>query len=233
MKFVCTSRQKRFLETTMQAPTTSFEQVPGSNRSAIADDSDLLNAAQSGDCVAFTELCRRHRNPLLWRLQRLTRNPQDAEDSLQDAFLNAFRNLNRFQRRSSLSSWLTAIAINAGLMTIRKRRMVMVSLDDQTDPPQGFFADNGWHHGVNPEVQYQRRESQAFLSTAVRRLPFALRSATELRVNQDLSIREIARDLGISESAVKSRLARARALLRDSIGACGLRREKTRMELSS
>jgi RNA polymerase sigma-70 factor, ECF subfamily len=201
----------------MHIQTALSEEALGAQHSAAAtDEIDLLDAAQSGDSDAFTKLCLRHSKPLLRRLHRLTKNAQDAEDSLQDAFLNAFRNLGTFQRRSAFSSWLTAIAINAGLIVLRKRRGDAISLDDQSDSLHGISLESAQHHGLSPEAHYERHELHIQLSEAIRSLPAVLRRVTELRVH-DMSIGEIAGYLGISESSVKSRLVRARAALRRSI----------------
>jgi RNA polymerase sigma factor (sigma-70 family) len=192
---------------------------------ATTDETVLVNAAQSGSSIAFIELCQRHSARLLRRLHRITRNRHDAEDALQDAFLSAFRNLNRFENRCAFSSWLTAIAINAGLMTLRRKRGVAVPLDDQCEYLHDLSSSSVRHRGLNPEIQYERRERQILLSRAIRSLPPVLRSVTELRVVQDFSIDEIARNLRISHSAVKSRLARARTSLRQSIVGMGLHPE--------
>ena len=97
----------------------------------LSDLSDelLVSAAQAGDASAFVELKERHVNKLLWRIYRITRNWQDAEDVLQESFLKAFVHLPGFEGRSSFSSWITRIAINSALMLLRKRRVVEISID--------------------------------------------------------------------------------------------------------
>lgn len=182
-------------------------------------DTALVFAAQSGDCNAFVQLCERHSERMLWRLHRITGNWHDAEDALQDALLNAFRNLHRFENRSSFATWFTSIAINSGLMTLRGKRGKTILLDDETleNLPSGETR-LGPHMGDNPESLCARGELQHLLSAAIRRLPPVLRVATELRVVHDHSVIEIAHHLGISQSAVKSRLSRARISLLQSVG---------------
>jgi len=191
-------------------------------------DSDLVYDAQCGDSFAFVELCRRHSGRLLWRLHRITRNRQDAEDALQDTLLSAYRNLNRFENRSAFSSWLTAIAINYGLMTLRRRRPVLaVSLDEAVDFSPSVDLPGGRHGSVNPERQYEGRERQLLVDRAIRCLPRDLRVVMELRVVHDRSIEEIAQNLDISHSAVKSRLGRGRARMRNSLADMGIKAEST------
>jgi RNA polymerase sigma-70 factor, ECF subfamily len=180
-------------------------------------DITLVDAAQSGNSVAFVQLCERHSQRLLQTLRRITKNREDAEDALQDALMRAYRNLDRFESRSAFSTRLTAIAINSGLMTLRSRRSGGVSLDEVADFIDGATPSTAPGHDGTPESHFEQRERELFVNNAVRNLPPVLRSAMELRVSQDLSIQEIARHLAISESAVKSRLARAKGRMRSSL----------------
>ena len=183
---------------------------------ASAADTALVAAAQSGDSLAFVELCRRHSQRLLRRLYGITKNRHDAEDALQDALMSAFRNLDRFENRSAFSSWLTAIATNSALMTLRKRRGAGDPFDEGVDY---LYSRN-----ASPESYCEQRERDRLINRAIRRLPPMFRSVMELRVSQELSIQEIAHNLAISESAVKSRLARARKRMRASLRRMELKR---------
>src|SRR5271154_4050653 len=87
-----------------------------------ANDEFLVKAARSGEDWAFSELWLRHSKKIFNTMYRVTRNRQDAEDALQDAFLKAFLHLNNFDGRSSFSTWLTRIAINSALMILRRKR---------------------------------------------------------------------------------------------------------------
>lgn len=197
--------------------STRIDRDPGAS-----EDANLVLAAQSGDTGAFIQLCERHSRKLLRRLQQITKHRQDAEDALQDALLSAYRNLNRFENRSSFSSWLTAIAINSALMTLRRRRGIPVPLDETSELPEGWNATGTRQWPASPERLCEQRERQFLLDNAIRRLPPLLRLVTELRVVRDFSVDEIALELGISRCAVKSRLARARAYLRKSLLQVGL-----------
>jgi RNA polymerase sigma-70 factor, ECF subfamily len=181
------------------------------------DDKALVDAAQSGNSFAFIELCRRHSNRLIRRINRITKNWEDAEDALQDSLLNAYRNLGRFENRCAFSSWLTTIGINSALMLLRRKRITVVSLDDSYDFFEMSDSVCSWHRGVDPESHYGRQEQHSRLRTAIHGLPYLLRTVTELRIDHEYSVGEIARALQISQSAVKSRLARARCRLREAL----------------
>ena len=199
--------------TAVSATTCAVHQPLGA-----LDDKALVQAAQSGDSLAFIELCQRHSRSLIWRINRITKNWDDAEDALQDALLSAYRNLHRFENRCAFSSWLTTIGTNSALMLLRRRRRAAVSLDDSYEFLEVADALGSLcHPSGDPESHYERYEQQSRLSTAIRGLPQVLRSVTELRVDREYSVGEIARALRISESAVKSRLARARSRLREAL----------------
>jgi RNA polymerase sigma-70 factor (ECF subfamily) len=182
-----------------------------------ASDGSLVLVAQSGDHKAFTELRRRHAKKLLPRIYRITRSWEDAEDVLQDSFLKAFVHLKTFEGRSSFSSWLTRIAINSALMTLRKRRIVEISIDSPLIDGENW---SGWEladNGRNPEEEYVQRELEQNLRHATRQLRPALRRVVHLRRTEGYSTSEIAAVLGISPSAAKSRLMRAKTALRASM----------------
>jgi RNA polymerase sigma-70 factor, ECF subfamily len=178
-------------------------------------DEWLVVAAQDGNINAFAELRDRHFRTLLRTTYRITRNWEDAEDALQDTFLKAFIHFNRFEGRSSFFSWVTRIAINASLMTLRKKRTSKDISIDACDN-DGASGDR-WEMPdlrEDPERCYSRREREDLLRRATRRLRPNLRTALELQQAQEYSTREIADSLGISSAAVKSRLLRARLSLR-------------------
>lgn len=178
-------------------------------------DQLLVQAARSGDCRAFVELCERHSKKVLPRIYRITNNWEDAEDVLQESLLKAFLHLKNFEGRSSFSSWLTRIAINSALMLLRKKRGVEVSIDYVGDDDRSWRTWEPWeHHSETPEKHYAQREREELLRNAILRLPPTFREAVELRHAKGYSIREIAQALGISAAAAKSRLLRARIEIR-------------------
>ncbi|HEX3986929.1 MAG TPA: sigma-70 family RNA polymerase sigma factor [Acidobacteriaceae bacterium] len=182
------------------------------------------------------EVWRSHSRRLLTVAWRITRNREDAEDALQDTFLRSFTHCGDFGGRSSLSTWLTRIAINSSLMVLRKRRTAAaVSLEDGEDraglQPVAFLRDAG----PGPEELALRRDGVKSLRKHINRLPAMLRQPMQLHTLDQHSVQETARLCDISVSAAKSRLFRARTKLASSLptGFGGARRESTRQPLAS
>ena len=181
-------------------------------------DEMLVAVAKSGDATAFVELSKRHANRVFQAAYRVTRNRQDAEDALQDTFLKAFQHMKDFQERSSFSTWLTRIAINSALMILRKRcGGFEISIDHTGSSARGFETSEPRSSVEDPESRCVRRERQKMLRKAIHRLPPILRDVIELRHAKECSAQEIAQSLGITVSAVKSRLMRGKSALRTSL----------------
>src|SRR6202451_850350 len=185
---------------------------------ANISEAALVSMAKLGDSDAFVELSKLHSNRLLRRIYHITRNWHDAEDALQDATLRAFSHLKDFQEKSSLSTWLTRIAINSALMILRKKRgcyeIPFEGIDDSGDNYECLEVKSP---AENPESRLARKEREELLRDAILRLPQVLREVVELRQAREYSTREIAQALGISVPAVKSRLSRARSTLRAAL----------------
>ena len=182
----------------------------------------LISAAKSGDAIAFVELSKRHSNKILHRAYRIVKNWQDAEDVLQESLMRAFLHLKNFEERSSFSSWLTRIAINFALMSLRKKRghseiSMEVIHDDQGIPYSWEPKDPA----ESPEGHYSRREREDLLERAIRSLPPTLRQVVQMKLIDGRSGEEVAQTLGISVPAAKSRLARAKTALRVSLTSRG------------
>jgi RNA polymerase sigma-70 factor (ECF subfamily) len=191
--------------------------VERTNPMTTVSDEYLVVVAQSGGHWAYLELCERYRNLMFHVVHQITKNCYDTEDVVQDALMKAFVHIKTFDGRSAFPTWLTRIAINSALMLIRKRRCRKEdSLDDPSDADQRsrFEIVEPSH---NPEERYIRMESQLRVRQAIRRLSPKLRKVAEIRQSQDGSIAEIAMVAGLSVSATKSRLSRARRALRQSL----------------
>ena len=181
-------------------------------------DEMLASRAKSGDTDAFVELSKRHASRVFQATYRVTRNRQDAEDALQDAFLNAFTHMKNFEGRSSFSTWLTRIAINSALMILRKKRNCYETPIDGGDGSVGNFATREPRSPIDdPESHYLRGERHMLLWKAIHQLPPVYREVIQLRQTKERSVREIAQSLDITVPAVKSRLARAKRALRTSM----------------
>jgi len=182
------------------------------------DEAMLVAVARAGDSSAFVELSQRCSRRVLLKIYRITNDWQDAEDVLQEALMRAFIHLGSFECRASFSTWFTRIAMNTALMLIRKEKRLLRSANN---PDCDIFdQDESWQFRDdrdNPEQNYTRQQRAEMLGRAIRRLPPALRRILELQQADELSIKEIAVSLGISEPAAKSRLLRARIALREFV----------------
>src|ERR1700722_15148446 len=124
----------------------------------------LISAAKSGDTVAFVELSERHSNKILRRVYRIVKNWQDAEDVLQESLMRAFLHLKGFEERSSFSSWLTRIAINFALMSLRKKRgHIEISMELFNDDHEILYRWEPKDPAEGPESHFSRREQEKLL----------------------------------------------------------------------
>lgn len=178
-------------------------------------DAELVAAAQSGDLAAFGELTQRDSNRILRKIYRITNNWQDAEDVFQESLIKALLHIDTFQCKSSFSTWLTSIAINTALLLLRHERRTQKSpihtgSEDIAQAELWDFRDLR----DNPEQHLARQQREDMLRGAILQLPPVSRGVIQMQQNGDLSTREIAKSLGISEAACKSRLLRAKRVLK-------------------
>jgi RNA polymerase sigma-70 factor, ECF subfamily len=188
--------------------------------SVIADreqcsDQSLVSAAIAGDLTAFTALCRLHSPRLLRTVRQITRNHEDAEDAVQDAFMRAFVHLKSFDGRAQFATWLTRIALNSALMILRKRKHYpAVSIDSDPQDEDRFVSWEIADRADDPERRLLKSETTERVRRAIAELDPIPRVAMEFWNFEELSAREGARKLNISKAAFKSRLMRAKAALR-------------------
>ena len=187
-----------------------------SNGKRVEDFS--LDALRSGDRAEFARLVDRYYE-MIYRLAiKMVNNPQDAEDILQETFIKAYRHLEKFDGRSSLSTWLYRIATNEALMFLRRQKPDMLSVVEAIAAGEGDIEPIqvvDW--SSLPEDELMSTEAQVYLDKAVEKLSPSLRVVFVLRDIQNLSTRETAEVLNISETAVKTRLSRARLQLREEL----------------
>jgi RNA polymerase sigma-70 factor (ECF subfamily) len=176
-------------------------------------DGELVVLSKEGVHSAFTELCERHEYMIYRVLKRILANNEDTEDALQDCFLRAYSHIDRFDGRAKFSTWLTRIAINTALMVLRKRSRRPLQSIDEMEESELACVLYPLSTSLDPEAQFQRDEISKILRSAIHCLPPNLRDVTEIRLSADLSVRQIAQQIGISEAATKSRLLRARGEL--------------------
>ncbi len=186
----------------------------------IADMSepDLYTRIRMGDKTACDECIEIH-TPMVYKLAlRLLKDPSEAEDVTQETFLKAFRAIDTFEWRSELSTWLYRIAYNTALARLQGKKIEQVSVeefalrtDSQAIPKQLF----DWC--CLPERDFDAAQTLARLEDAIEDLPETYKPVFVLRILEDLSTREVAETLGISEDNVKTRLRRARLWLQERL----------------
>jgi RNA polymerase sigma-70 factor (ECF subfamily) len=179
---------------------------------ADASDAEVVRRVLAGERALFEVLMRRYNQRVYRAIRSILRDEQDAEDAMQQAYLQAYAHLGEFEGASAFSTWLTRIAINEALACHRKcSRLDLVdelpdiAEDDMRSPPK------------SPEDRAVSQESLRLLELAVDKLPPTYRTAFMLREVEQLSTAETAASMGITEEAVKVRLHRARLSLRDAL----------------
>jgi len=181
------------------------------------DEPVLVAAAKSGDAAAFEELVNRYERKIFRLTMNITRNREDAEDAMQDAFMKAYSHLNNFQEDSRFYTWLVRIAANEALMRLRKRRPNQFSLDEPVEGEDDLMPREIQDWGPSPEQRFAQSEMHKILDQVIDQLDPGFRTVFVLRDIEELSTEETAAALGISVPAVKSRLLRARLKLRQKL----------------
>ncbi|MCH7600859.1 MAG: sigma-70 family RNA polymerase sigma factor, partial [Myxococcales bacterium] len=184
-------------------------------------ESSLLQRLRAGEEDAYHELLRVHGGRLLVVARRLMRSEEDARDCVQDAFLSAFRSIDRFEAKAQLGTWLYRILVNACLMRLRARKRTPEEL---VDPQTPEFDQYGFRNGpsemspLSVEDLLEREEVRETLRKAIDGLPDNYRIVLILRDIEELDTAETAEKLGMTPGAVKVRLHRARLALSEQIG---------------
>jgi RNA polymerase sigma-70 factor (ECF subfamily) len=177
-----------------------------------------LEALRKGDRDEFARLVDAYSNQIYRLGLKMLADPQDAEDVLQNTFLKALQSMANFEGRSSLSTWLYRIAVNEALMLLRKQRPeTPVPGDQDSDDDENYSPVQFVDWCCLPEDELLSSEAKARLDSAVQKLPENLRVVFILRDIEGLSIRETSEALGLTETAVKTRLLRARLNLREQL----------------
>jgi len=177
-----------------------------------------LEALIAGDRAEFARLVDEYSSPIYRLGLRMLGNSQDAEDVLQNTFINALTHIQKFEGRSSLATWLYRIASNEALMMIRKKKPE-VNLDDAEggDEDEDLKPTQFVDWSALPEDELLSGEGKKFLDEAINTLPESLRIVFLLRDVEGLSIKETADALNLTETNVKTRLLRARMALREGL----------------
>lgn len=205
-----------------KAGATSMNAAPIATAGAYdaLDDDRLVEIARAGDSAVFRVIMQRH-NRRLYRIARgVLGDDSEAEDVVQETYVSAFEHLSSFRGEASLATWLTRIALNEALGRKRKRRPTtqmseLEMLQEQGDTRVLMFP--GTRADANPEADASRAEVRRMLERAVDELPEAFRIVFVMREIEQMSVAETAAQLAIPRETVKTRLHRARRLLRASL----------------
>ncbi len=177
-------------------------------------DLDLIEEFRKGEQGSFEELLTRYSSKVFSLASRLTRNTEDAEEVLQDVFVTVHRKIAGFEGKSSFSSWLYRVTVNAAFMKLRKRKQdLSVSLEDIVQQSQTVAALKS-PESAFVDSQSIRNQMLEALEVAIRKLPDDYRPVFILRDVDGLTSREVSKILDLTVPAVKSRLHRSRLMLR-------------------
>lgn len=193
---------------------TRQDESPRTGYGALLDY-ELVAAAKLGDGEAFAELIRRSRSMCLKAARSVLRDPDDVEDQIQNALINAWQKLGSYRQDSKFSTWLTRIVINQCLMALRaQKRRPSVPLETQSDDGETVQTDVA-AGAPDPEQQLGDEQVASLLREEVSRSPAMFREVLHLADYQSRPIDEVAGHLGITVAATKARLHRARKHLRE------------------
>ena len=186
-------------------------------QNAAEEDLCLIERVLGGDRQAFEALVRSHERRVFRITLAVLGQVEDAEDAMQETFIKAYRHLDQFRHESRFTTWLTRIAVNEALQR-RQARKEHVSLDESAaaqnqECPQRFEP---W--GADPEKLYTKQELRDLVEKAIRSLPAIYREALILCDVEGMSAKEAAEVLGVNLAALKSRLLRARLMMREALG---------------
>lgn len=168
-----------------------------------------LEQARLGDKAAFGKLIEAYQSPVYNLAYRMLNNSGEAEEAAQEAFIRAYTRLESYNPEHKFSTWMLSITSNYCIDIIRKRRALLLSLDEPLPPHPALMSDNS----KGPEAQMMMNEQQDMVQSLLNELPDDYRQAVVLRYWYDLSYEEIAEMMDTTVSAIKSRLFRARRQL--------------------
>jgi len=197
-------------------PTDQFLTQPSPKGRVRDEDASLVAGLRTRDQEAFTDLIRRYQRPLLSVALRISKNHEDAEEIIQDAFLRVFQRIESFRGESLFRTWLTRITINEALMKIRKPKRDYVSIDACGE--NGISATKELKAaGYTPEESCAVRELESMGLSLLPKISLASQPVLKLCGQMQLTLAEAAERLRLKPSTVKSRLRRGRKELRDAL----------------
>jgi RNA polymerase sigma-70 factor (ECF subfamily) len=185
---------------------------------AASNDLDLVHASKNGDAAAFEQLVERYDRKLLRIAQSVTRNREDSQDAVQEAFLKAYQHLVDFREACQFSTWLIRITVNQALMKLRKQRgTAETSLDEDFGDEGDILPREVTDWAPNPEQLCWASELRDILRNALEKLRPISRTVFIMRDIEGLTIDQTAVAMNMSQTAVKARLWRVRLQLREAL----------------
>lgn len=182
-------------------------------------DNKLILLAKKGNKLAFEEIFRRYKGKAYGLALRISRKPEEAEEILQETFINVFRKINSFNFDSAFSSWLYKVTANTALMRLRKcKRHKNSRLEDYWDNEKGKYTASVMLDHIRVNASYVTHEIQEHLISAINSLPVSYRQVFILRDVDGFSNKEAGDLLGCTVPAIKAMLHRARVILKEKLG---------------
>jgi RNA polymerase sigma-70 factor (ECF subfamily) len=179
-------------------------------------DEQIVVRVVAGQTALFEVLMRRHNERVYRAARSIVKDESEAEDVMQQAYVNAYSHLRQFDGRSRFSTWLTRIAIHEALARARRRGRY---IDMEPEQPSTLTLATSMAMPLDPERLAFSRELGALMESAIDRLPDGAREVFILRMVEGMNTEEVAVALNVSEAVVKTRLSRARAVLRRELSA--------------
>ncbi len=176
-------------------------------------DYELVQKALLGDEKAFARLLSRYKDTIYFMLLKMLNNRSDAEDLTLEAFGKAFKNLHQYSPTYAFSTWLFKIASNNCIDFLRKKKGIIISLENESEQSENNEALRLKSKELNPEEKLIRKQKAILLHKVVRRLKPHYQTLVELRYFNELSYEEIAKELNLPLGTVKAQLFRARQML--------------------
>ena len=199
----------------------TVESVLAAGESSALPDAEIVRRVRAGERALFEILMRRHNQRVYRAARAVVKDEAEVEDVMQQAYINAFTHLDQFEERSQFSTWLIRIALNEAFGRRRKmqRNESMTATQSAQDEDHGELMDTIASPQADPERQAYAQELGRVLEAAVDTLPETYRTVFMLRDIEGLSTSETGEGLGLGDEAVKTRLHRARAMIRRAVTA--------------
>lgn len=199
----------------MNVKMESVSYAPALTAAAELSDEAIVERVRGGDTAVYEILVRRHNQRLYRTIRAILRSDRDVEDVMQQAYVDAYLHLDQFKGDAKFSTWLTRIAVNRAIRTGHgdKKQLALVASDNDHD----LAIERAPAAGLDPEHTMYGHELKAVLESMIDELPDPFRVVFVLREVEGLSTAETAASLSINEDTVKTRLHRAKRLLRDQL----------------